>query len=612
MHERRAQIRWAILWLVITLSLLAAGFVFDGSLFVLSAFIAMVFCFVAAKLLWPILAARILPDANSTVKKRRRLANNKIIYWRFIDSPIESASALETKFRAYLANFGNVETLSAFQQTSDLPHADEAILIVLAFTSQYQDYEHAAKIVGQLKSPNLLVLFDQSKTRSRERKQHFTKFRSAFRREFQLPSNSFESPIFRIHPDGRADELIERSNVRKLINQFVFGDDIARHPLNRFMNDVGFEIRKTKWMARSLFVITKSFLLFVLAAIFSIPVGSISYVILHDTGLVDNENLRLAISFLIPVCLIGCAVLVLFLVWCGKRRRNMMSTDVFDLQQTLNTPVVLYLRSFGDEEFVLGVDYFEGALVDLFQGIGRLICIGRPGEFVRGYGAARSYVADEYWVQQISDWIDESDLIVIRAGETNGLLKEVGMIRSIADPNRILVLFDGEGEERLKIFKRFKTLCCGQIEFPATFDYCPIYQVDNNWKATPIKSKLGLRDRIEIFTNEYTQRILTQHINKVGLAVPIKNVKSATSFWLGVGWSFLLAILFCGGCPTIGLMANASDAEARQKASSLIGIIWVIVGVVAVVVFLVFALHPKPWQFASIRTKQSTDNKTTP
>lgn len=123
-------------------------------------------------------------------------------------------------------------------------------------------------------------------------------------------------------------------------------------------------------------------------------------------------------------------------------------------------PAVLYLRSFqadrADERRRWlnllfrskdGVPLSgEEELTQLMLKIGPVIAIGRPGEKLPQLGAARVYIPDDQWQESVKTYMDQSQLIVIRAGKTAGLKWELQEIIENIDPEKVMVYFPGRSD----------------------------------------------------------------------------------------------------------------------------------------------------------------------
>ena len=115
----------------------------------------------------------------------------------------------------------------------------------------------------------------------------------------------------------------------------------------------------------------------------------------------------------------------------ARRRAVRRATDISGKH---DRPVLLYLRSFGDDrlkmrarrgngrswlEAVLRIS-FEEVVVDHLFRYGPVVAIGRPGEG-RPLGAVRDYVPDGAWQARMDQLLGQAGAIVMVAGRTAGL-----------------------------------------------------------------------------------------------------------------------------------------------------------------------------------------------
>jgi hypothetical protein len=98
-------------------------------------------------------------------------------------------------------------------------------------------------------------------------------------------------------------------------------------------------------------------------------------------------------------------------------------------------PPVIYLRSFCNDittgfvlnhlNFVETTKSEEEQLAKVLNDIGPFIAIGKPGEVLPTLGAARWYVEDKNWKDNIINKLQIAKLVVIRIGATKGLIWEI-------------------------------------------------------------------------------------------------------------------------------------------------------------------------------------------
>jgi hypothetical protein len=79
-------------------------------------------------------------------------------------------------------------------------------------------------------------------------------------------------------------------------------------------------------------------------------------------------------------------------------------------------------------------------LRDVLRPIGDLVAIGKPGEDLPTPGAARIYVSDEEWKEEVKRRMRAARLVVIRAGVGENLLWEAKHAFETLNPRKVLIL----------------------------------------------------------------------------------------------------------------------------------------------------------------------------
>jgi hypothetical protein len=137
------------------------------------------------------------------------------------------------------------------------------------------------------------------------------------------------------------------------------------------------------------------------------------------------------------------------LIVAGKR---MMATGTERKARMDSRSPVVYLRSFhADDDWNLGqlarmcivpssalVTTREEQLAEVFQDLGPLIAIGRPGQALPAIGARRLYFAEEDWKDKVVALLKRSRLVVLRPGRGQNFWWEVSRVIREVEPNRIL------------------------------------------------------------------------------------------------------------------------------------------------------------------------------
>jgi hypothetical protein len=128
-----------------------------------------------------------------------------------------------------------------------------------------------------------------------------------------------------------------------------------------------------------------------------------------------------------------------YLIYLRKR-----SASTVDKILSGDQPPVLYLRSFIDDDWAekrntIGTTE-EEEISQAFQPFGPLIAIGQPGERLPDLGAARAYFEDDEWQTAIQHYMDIANLVVIRAGFSQGLLWEIRNAVQKLNPEQLVLL----------------------------------------------------------------------------------------------------------------------------------------------------------------------------
>ena len=127
----------------------------------------------------------------------------------------------------------------------------------------------------------------------------------------------------------------------------------------------------------------------------------------------------------------------------GKKIRSATADAV--LETDPRRPIV-YLRSFRDDEIAAKfapqpkVATEEEMLTTVLAEIGPVIAIGRPGEPSPQIGAARFYVEDDRWQRRVNELVCTAQLVVARAGDTQGLRWELEQVVQQVPPTRFLLI----------------------------------------------------------------------------------------------------------------------------------------------------------------------------
>ena len=108
-------------------------------------------------------------------------------------------------------------------------------------------------------------------------------------------------------------------------------------------------------------------------------------------------------------------------------------------------PDVLYLRSFQTDpstayqNITAGWTTEEEDLGKVLRPFGDMVAIGQPGERLPVPGATRMYANQSEWKQVVLGSMQSAPLVIIRAGNSPGLLWEMGQAVRTLKPERLLI-----------------------------------------------------------------------------------------------------------------------------------------------------------------------------
>jgi hypothetical protein len=118
-------------------------------------------------------------------------------------------------------------------------------------------------------------------------------------------------------------------------------------------------------------------------------------------------------------------------------------------------PPVVYLRPFAaDHRFVWGVKSREELMAEDVDKIGPFVAIGRPDERIPDLGAGRLYVADEAWQQVVRMLVDESQLVILQAGGSDGVRWELNELISRRNRRKLVLYFDFRDRKHHEEFRK--------------------------------------------------------------------------------------------------------------------------------------------------------------
>lgn len=225
--------------------------------------------------------------------------------------------------------------------------------------------------------------------------------------------------------------------------------------------------------------------------------------------------LFLAISFvcplneLWPIVIMAYVFLLLGVLSIKLATRRIYPNAEVCMRADSRAPI-LYLRPFDDDQareenwmqlLIAGPDTLirptaEEKVARELGRLGPVIAIGRPEEPVPPLGAARMYFSDDTWQAGIRRHIPSSQLIVLRAGTTQGLQWEFGALRELARPEQVIIhlpfkrrLFGKGKDASYQAFKALAEPAFGTA-FPERIGKAQFLYFDAEWQVQVAK-KVG-------------------------------------------------------------------------------------------------------------------------
>ena len=168
--------------------------------------------------------------------------------------------------------------------------------------------------------------------------------------------------------------------------------------------------------------------------------------------------------------------------------RRWAARGAADIRRDDPRPPILYLRSFADDKLPIRThasrrqayierlvgrssDRFESVLVWHLWTYGPVTAVGRPAEKVPPLGAAREYLDDATWRDEIEDRVKDAGAIVVVLGRSSGLLWELEALVRLGATNRTMVVIPPVPQgERLQRWTAFEALA-GRTGLPVPTDH---------------------------------------------------------------------------------------------------------------------------------------------
>jgi hypothetical protein len=83
----------------------------------------------------------------------------------------------------------------------------------------------------------------------------------------------------------------------------------------------------------------------------------------------------------------------------------------------------------------------EAELSRVFECVGPMVAIGRPGDWFAPRGAARMYLSDETWKEEVMKLIKRASIVVVQPAVSEGTWWELRNVLRLRDPHSVLFCF---------------------------------------------------------------------------------------------------------------------------------------------------------------------------
>jgi hypothetical protein len=189
-------------------------------------------------------------------------------------------------------------------------------------------------------------------------------------------------------------------------------------------------------------------------------------------------------------------------VWLVTRGRRMRAGEAGRvLAEEVRAPIV-YLRPFGADRAVISrrlssrvrislresyESRYEERLARALHEVGPFVAVGDPTERLPQPGAVRMYAADEEWRETVDELTGRAGVVILHAGEGDGLAWEVRHVTELDAPERVILSLpllaerkEPSRQERYDDFRR--TL--GQAfprPLPEAIGHCQFLYFDADW-----------------------------------------------------------------------------------------------------------------------------------
>jgi hypothetical protein len=192
-------------------------------------------------------------------------------------------------------------------------------------------------------------------------------------------------------------------------------------------------------------------------------------------------------------------IVALWLVTRGRRMRVSGAERL--LAEDVRAPIV-YLRPFDADEAQIANRWsshlrispreglektYEQRLARTLRKVGPFVAVGDPTERLPMIGAARMYAADEDWQETVDELTARAGVLLVHAGETEGLAWEIRHVVELDAPERVILSLpllaerrQPSRQERYDAFRRGSGDAFPR-PLPETIGHCQFLYFESDW-----------------------------------------------------------------------------------------------------------------------------------
>lgn len=131
----------------------------------------------------------------------------------------------------------------------------------------------------------------------------------------------------------------------------------------------------------------------------------------------------------------------IFLIIFGRKKKASLAEEVLAKDKR---PPIIYFRPFNIDGtpisgFQALITTYEERLSKALRPLGPFIAIGRPKERIPELGAAKMYLNDESWQNDVGTLAENAALIVLHLGVSEGILWELQTVLTFVKPQQIIL-----------------------------------------------------------------------------------------------------------------------------------------------------------------------------